>query len=81
MDSKVFRRDGRDRGFDGTFYTDGYGASILKRNPNAGKGAGKPRKHGERRKDRDHRLFPPLDTIDRNELRQYQDVVFINPDI
>ena len=34
--------------FDGTFYTDGYGVSILMRSPDGPKGAGKKRKRGDK---------------------------------
>jgi len=81
MDLKVFRQDPSGRIFDGTFCTDGYGVSILKRSPNARKGAGGKRKRGEKRKVRDARLFPSFDAIDRNELRGYHDVVFTDPNL
>ena len=39
--------------FDGMFWTDGYGVSILKRTPGTKVRAGQKRKHGERRNDKD----------------------------
>jgi len=41
MDIRPFHRGPGNRVFDGTFMTDGYGVSILKRCNAAGKGAGK----------------------------------------
>jgi hypothetical protein len=60
--------------------TDGYGVSIVKRCNAAGKGAGKKRKKGEKRKTRDAELFF-FNTIERTELRSYQDIVFIDPNL
>ena len=41
--------------FDGTFWTDEYSVSILKRTPGIKIGAGQKRKQGEKRKNRDAR--------------------------
>src|SRR5579859_1818338 len=47
-------RRGPGRGeFDGTFWTDGYGVSILMQTPGGPKGAGQKRKRGQNRKSRD----------------------------
>ena len=48
MNHKPFRRGPRGRLFDGTFYTDGYGVSIVMRSPDGPKGAGKKRKRGDK---------------------------------
>lgn len=81
LNLRPFRRGPRGREFDGTFSTDGYGVSILKRTPGRPKGAGGKRKRGEKRQTRDERLFPFFNTIDRHDLREYQDVVFADPNI
>ena len=65
--------------FDGMFWTDGYGVSILKRTPGTKVRAGQKRKRGERRNDKDSRLFPYFNTIPLQELRAYQDIVFADP--
>jgi len=67
------------REFDGTFWTDGVGVSILKRTPGTEKGAGRKRKRGTKRKDRDRDLFPYFNTFAPEELAEYQDVVFADP--
>jgi len=69
------------REFDGTFWTDGYGVSILMRTPGGPKGAGQKRKRGQKRKSRDAELFPYFHTINRQELQQYHDIVFIDPNL
>ena len=81
MDLRPFHRGPRGKVFDGTFLTDGYGVIILKQSPGHAKVAGQKRKRGEKRKTRDTRLFPSLDTVDRHELQAYQDVVFTDPNI
>jgi len=81
MDLKVFCQGLSGRVFNGTFSTDCFGVSIVKRSPNARKVAGRKRKRGEKRKVRDARLFPSFDTIDRNKLRGYDDVVFTDPNL
>ena len=57
--------------FDGTFWTDGYGVSILKRTPGTKIGAEHKWKRGEKRKNRDARLFPYFDTIPAEELQNH----------
>ena len=81
MNRKPFRRGPGGRLFDGTFYTDGYGVSIVMRSPNGPKGAGKKRKRGDKRKSRDERMFPNFNTIERQELKQYNNVVFVDPNL
>jgi len=80
-DIRPFHRGPGNRVFDGTFMTDGYGVSIIKRCNAAGKGAGKKRKRGKKRKARDAELFPFFNTIERTQLQSYQDVVFIDPNL
>jgi hypothetical protein len=80
-DIRPFHRGPGNRVFDGTFMTDGYGVSIIKRCNAAVKGAGKKRKQGEKRKTRDAELFPFFNTIERTELRSYQDIVLIDPNL
>src|SRR5579859_8100846 len=67
------------REFDGTFWMDGYGVSILMRTTGGPKIAGQKRKQGQKRKSRDAELFPYFHTINRQELQQYYDIVFIDP--
>ena len=81
MNRKPFRRGPGGRLFDGTFYTDGYGVSIVMRSPDGPKGAGKKRKRDDKRKSRDERMFPNFNTIERQELKQYNNVVFIDPNL
>src|SRR2546423_11941724 len=45
------------------------------------KGAGQKRKHGQARKSRDSELFPYFHTVSRQELRQYHDIVFVDPNL
>ena len=52
--------------------------SILKRTLGTKIGAGQKRKRGEKRKNRDARLFPYFDTISTEELRNYRDIVFVD---
>ena len=78
---KPLRRGPGGREFDGTFWTDGYGISILMRIPGGPKGAGRKRKRGQKRKSRDAELFPYFHTINRQELQQYHDIVFIDPNL
>jgi hypothetical protein len=79
--SRVFRPDAKGREFNGTFRTDGYGVSIIKQKSEAQTGAGRKRKPGEKRKDRDTRLFPPFSAVDRDEIRRYDNVVFADPNL
>ena len=81
MKRKPLRRGPGGRQFDGTFWTDGYGVSILMRTPEASKGAGRKRKQGQKRESRDAELFPHFNTIDRQELKAYRDVVFADPNL
>ena len=74
-----FRTSHGGKEFDGTFWTDGYGVSILKRTPGTKIGAGQTRTRGEKRKTRDERLFPYFDTIPPQQLQAYQDIVFADP--
>src|SRR5579859_5885980 len=60
---------------------DGYGVSILMRTPGGPKDAGQKRKRGQKRKFRDAELFPYFHTINRQELQQYHDIVFIDPNL
>lgn len=53
--------------------------SILKRVPGTGKGAGAKRKRGTKRKDRDRELFPYFNTLSPEEVAEYNDVVFADP--
>src|SRR5579859_8095463 len=78
---RPLRRGPGGREFDGTFWTDGYGVSILMRTPGGPKGAGQKRKRGQNRKSRDVELFPYFDTINRQELQQYHDIVFVDPNL
>jgi len=57
MDLKVFRQGPSGKVFDGTFSTDGFGVSVLKRSPNGHKGAGRKRKVEEKQKVSDIRLI------------------------
>ena len=57
--------------FDGIFWTDGYGVSILKRTPGTKIGAGQKRKRGEKRKNRDARLFPYFNPVTAEEFRNH----------
>src|SRR5579859_5779691 len=59
----------------------GYGVSILMWTPGGPKGAGQKRKHGQKRKSRDAELFPYFHTINRQELQQYHDIVFVDPNL
>jgi hypothetical protein len=76
---KPYRRGPGGREFDGTFWTDGYGVSILMRTPGESKGAGQKRKRGQKRTSRDAELFPYLHTVNRQDLQQYHDIVFADP--
>jgi hypothetical protein len=78
---RPFRQGSNMRVFDGTFVTDGYGVSIIKRRDAARKGAGRKRKRGKKRQVRDAELFPFFHTIQRSDLQNYRDVVFIDPNI
>ena len=49
--------------------------------PGGPKGAGQKRKRGQKRKSRDAELFPYFHTINRQELQQYHDIVFVNPNL
>jgi hypothetical protein len=64
FNQKPFRRGPGGREFDGTFWTDGYGVSVLMRTPGTPKDAGKKRKQGQKRKSRDLELFPNFNMID-----------------
>src|SRR5204862_5848331 len=55
---RPLRRGPGGREFDGTFWTDGYGVSILMRSPGGPHGAGQKRKRGQKQKSRDRVLFP-----------------------
>lgn len=80
--SKVFSPHSKCREFSGTFRTDGYGVRIIKQKPEAQTGAGRKRKAQEKRKDRDTRLFASFNTVvERNELRQSDNVVFAGPNM
>jgi len=68
LNLRPFRRGPRGRVFDGTFSTDGYVVSILKRTPERLKDAGGKRNQGEKRQTRDERLFPFFNTVDRHGL-------------
>ncbi len=81
FNQRPLRRGPGGREFDGTFWTDGYGVSILMRTPGGPKGGGQKRKRGQKRKSRDAELFPNFNTIDRQELNQYNDVVFVDPNL
>ena len=81
FDRKPLRRGPGGREFDGTFWTDGYGVSILMWTPGGPKGAGQKRKRGKKRKARDAELFPYFDTVNRQELQQYNDIVFVDPNL
>jgi len=76
---RPFRTSVGGKEFDGIFWTDGYGVSILKRTPGTKVRAGQKRKRGERRNDRDSRLFPYFNTVPPQELQAYQDIVFADP--
>src|SRR5579859_7961967 len=78
---RPLRRGPGGREFDGTFWTDRYGVSILMRTPGGPKVAGQKRKQGQKRKSRDTEVFPYFDTINRQELQQYHDIVFIDPNL
>jgi hypothetical protein len=78
---KPLRRGPGGREFDGTFWTDGYGVSILMRTPGVPKSAGQKRKRGQKRKSRDAELFPYFHSINRQELQQYHDIVFVDPNL
>jgi hypothetical protein len=79
---RPFRTDSHGRLFDGTFYTDGYGVSILVRHPDVKAYAGQKRqRRGKKRKDRDADLFPTFNTISPVELSKYNDVIFVDPNI
>src|SRR5271154_5697203 len=67
-DIRPFHRGPGNRVFDGTFMTDRYGVSIIKRCNAAGKGAGKKWKRGKKRKTHDAELFLFFNTIERTEL-------------
>src|SRR5579859_7308951 len=60
---------------------DGYGVSILMRTPGEPKGAGQKRKRGQNRKSRDTELFPYFHMINHQELQQYHDIVFVDPNL
>jgi len=80
LDRRPFLPGPGNREFDGTFWTDGVGVSILKRTPRTKKGAGGKRKRGTKRKDREEERFPHFNTLSPQELAQYQDVqVFADP--
>ena len=49
--------------------------------PGGPKGAGQKRKRGQKRKSRDAELFPYFHTINRQELQQYHDIVFVDPNL
>src|SRR5579859_5640530 len=51
------------------------------RTPGEPKGAGQKRKRGQNRKSRDAELFPYFHTINRQELQQYHDIVFVDPNL
>ena len=76
---RPFRPGPGGRLFDGTFWTDGVGASVLKRVPGTEKGVRITRRRGVKRKARDEGLFPYFDTFDRQALQQFDDVVFADP--
>src|SRR5579859_7719664 len=78
---RLLRRGPGGREFDETFWTDGYGVSILMRTPGGPKSASQKRKRGQNRKSRDAELFPYFDMINRQELQQYHDIVFIDPNL
>src|SRR5579859_119092 len=73
---RPLRRGPGGREFDGTFWADGYGVSILMRTPGGPKVAGQKRKLGQKRKSRDAELFPisirsiaKNDNIPRHHIR------------
>ena len=76
-----FQRGTEGRQFDGTFWTDGYGVSILMWTSGEPKSAGQKRKHGQSRKSRNSELFPYFLTVSHQELRRYHDVVFVDPNL
>ena len=51
----------------------------MKRSPGTKKGAGGKIKKGTKRKDRDQELFPYFHTLSPEDLAQYEDVVFADP--
>jgi hypothetical protein len=51
------------------------------RTPGGPKGAGQKRKRGKKRKARDAELFPYFDKVNRQELQQYNDIVFVDPNL
>ena len=53
--------------------------SILKRTPGTKIGTGQKTERGEKRKNRDARLFPYFNTVAAEELRNHRDVVFVDP--
>jgi hypothetical protein len=73
---RPFRPGHGGRLFDGTFWTDGIGVSVLK---GTEKGVRVTRRRGVKRKVPDEALFPYFDTFDRHTLRQFDDVVFAEP--
>src|SRR5579859_7025002 len=81
FNQRPLRRGAGGREFDGTFWTDGYGVSILMRTPGGPKGASQKRKRGQKQKSRDTELFPYFHTINRQELQQYHDIIFIDPNL
>jgi hypothetical protein len=66
--------------FDGIFYTDGYGVSILLQTPSdTKKMTTDKRKRGKRERELDAELFLYFEAIRPEELQNYSDVVFADP--
>ena len=51
------------------------------RTPSGPKGVGQKRKRSQKRKFRDAELFSNFNTIEQQELKQYNDVVFVDPNL
>jgi len=51
------------------------------RSPDGPKGAGKKRTRSDKRISRDEMMFPNFNTIEQQELKQYNNVVFVDPNL
>src|SRR5579859_6654750 len=78
---RPLRRGPGGREFDGAFWTDRYGVIIPMQTPGEPKGASQKRKRGQNRKSRDAELFPYFHMINLQELQQYHNIVFIDPNL